>query len=222
MLSLVVHDALEGIDIARRYPAFYQRMLADNELREAFLDSLDLLQRSRSDELLSLPQAASQNLSFLRARSSEPRIEKVANGRWRVLWQRTIADMQAILFQPRASLSPLFRSAASQVEDPWFTLVNGEAEVDEKRISVLLQATQEVERPHTLQLFLTVGILSLTDDEDVVMPLRANLSWGRYRQGVLVQEDGQASFSAVPFTAVLAEGHQSVKGHLYLAIEPVA
>src|SRR5688572_17786521 len=106
MLSLVVHDALEGVDISVRYPAFYQRMLADNELREAFLDSLDLLRRSQVGQLLPLPQPASEDLSFLRARSSEPRIEYTTNGRWRILWQRTIADIQAILFQPRSSLSP--------------------------------------------------------------------------------------------------------------------
>jgi hypothetical protein len=222
MLSLVVHDALEGVDIASRYPAFYQRMLADSELREAFLDTLDLLRRSRVDELLPLPQPASQNLSFLRARTTEPRIERATNGRWRVRWQRTIADIQTILFQPRGSLSPLFRSAANQIEDPWFTLVNGEAEVDEKHISALLQATQEVERPHTLQLFLTVGILSITNDQEINLPLLANLGWGRYGQGLLVGPNGQASFSAVPFSAVLAEGHQTVKGHLYLTLEPVS
>jgi hypothetical protein len=222
MLSLVVHDALEGVDIATHYPAFYQQMLADNELREAFLDTLDLLRRSQADELLPLPQAASQDLSFLRARSSEPRVERAANGRWRILWQRTIADIQAILFQPRTSLSPLFRSAATQVEDPWFTLVNSEVDIEEQRISVLLQATQEVERPRVLPLFLTVGVLSVTDDEDVNLPLRANLRWGRYGQGVLVDKNGQANFSPVPFSAVLAEGHQSVKGHLYLTLEPVA
>ena len=48
MLSLVVHDALEGVDISTHYPAFYQRMLADNELREAFLDTLDLLRREQA------------------------------------------------------------------------------------------------------------------------------------------------------------------------------
>jgi hypothetical protein len=223
MLSLVVHDALEGVDISVQYPA-YQRMLTDNELREAFLDTLDLLRRSRADELLPLPQPASQDLSFLRARSSEPRIERTTNGRWRILWQRTIADIQAILFQPRTLLNPLFRSAADQVEDPWFTLVNGEVEIDEKRISVLLQATQQVERPHLLQPFLTVGVLSLTGDEDLNLtpPLRANVQWGRYSQGVLIDKNGQATFAAVPFSAVLAEGHQLVKSHLYLTLEPVA
>ena len=222
MLSLVVHDALEGVDISVRYPAFYQQMLADNELREAFLDTLDLLRRSRVGELLPLPQPAGENLFFLRARSSEPRIELATNGRWRILWQRTIADIQAILFQPRSSLSPLFRSAANQIEDPWFTLVNGEVDVEEKRITALLQATQQVERPHTLQLFLTVAIVSITEEEDITLPLRATVGWGRYGQGVLVGANGQASFSSVPFSAAFAEGHQSVKGHLYLTLEPVA
>jgi hypothetical protein len=222
MLSLVVHEALQGVDISLRYPAFYQQMLVDNELREAFLSNLDLLRRSQADMLLPLPQPASTDLSFLRARSNEPRIERRTNGRWRILWQRTIADIQAILFQPRTLLSPLFRSAVNQVEDPWFTLVNGEVDVDEKRVTTLLQATQHVERPHALQLFLSVGVLSLADEEDIELPLRATLGWGRYGQGVLVDTSGQASFSSVPFSAVFAEGHQSVKGHLYLTLEPVA
>lgn len=43
MLTIVVNDAFIGVDIIKKYPAFYARLLTSKELRTAFLDILDML-----------------------------------------------------------------------------------------------------------------------------------------------------------------------------------
>lgn len=65
MLSIMVNDALVGIDVMKKYPAFYSRMLVDGELRAAFLDILDLLEQSRTGQLPEFPGSGVINLDFL-------------------------------------------------------------------------------------------------------------------------------------------------------------
>lgn len=228
MLTLAVNDALEGVDISLHYPDFYQKMLADNELRQAFLESLELLTHSRAGTLLPLPFPASQSLTFLQANPVVPgssRIEQTGPGRWRILWRRTLAEIQAILFDSSPlTNSPAFRGPTplpTGLEDPWFTLLRSEVEVEAYRLSVLLQATQLADRPSALELFLIVGVLPLANGTEAAPPLRANLRWGNYGQSALLDTTGQATFSAVPFNTILTPDHKAVKDHLYFSLEPV-
>jgi hypothetical protein len=40
ILSLLVDEALKGVDVKTRYPDGYQQLLDNHELRQIFLDSL--------------------------------------------------------------------------------------------------------------------------------------------------------------------------------------
>jgi hypothetical protein len=40
-LSIVAEDALEGVDIGSRYPAFFQKLITNSSLRQSFLDELE-------------------------------------------------------------------------------------------------------------------------------------------------------------------------------------
>jgi hypothetical protein len=55
LLSIVVEEALRGVDISKRYPGFWGRLIANAELRQAFLESLELLEESREGRLRPLP-----------------------------------------------------------------------------------------------------------------------------------------------------------------------
>ncbi len=50
MLSLVVDEALQGVDIVKTYPDFYQQLLANAELRQAFLNALEMLEGDQPGE----------------------------------------------------------------------------------------------------------------------------------------------------------------------------
>jgi hypothetical protein len=55
LLSIVVEEALRGVDISKRFPGFWDRLIANAELRAAFLESLALLEESREGRLRPLP-----------------------------------------------------------------------------------------------------------------------------------------------------------------------
>lgn len=85
MLSLVVNDALEGVDIARRYPTFYRRLLADPQLRRAFLEALEILEKDKTGELVPLPDQLDVDLTFLEwAHPLSAMVDTEPSGSWRL------------------------------------------------------------------------------------------------------------------------------------------
>jgi hypothetical protein len=48
LLALMVDEALRGVDVPQRYPAFWRKMMAEAELYEAFLDYLQLREADRA------------------------------------------------------------------------------------------------------------------------------------------------------------------------------
>jgi hypothetical protein len=55
LLTLIVDEALRGVDVPERYPAFWRKMMANAELHTAFLDCLEILEASHEDRLWSWP-----------------------------------------------------------------------------------------------------------------------------------------------------------------------
>ena len=94
MLSIVVNDALNGVDIAKRYPTFFNRLLHDEELRESFIDAIETVERGQE-----LPTSLAVNIDFLSALSLKPSFEVVDKESWKIQWKRTIEQLQAI-FSP--------------------------------------------------------------------------------------------------------------------------
>lgn len=64
-LSLIIDDALKGVDVAKRYPSVYQKLLGSAELRQAFLDTLDLMEKDQAGKLVPLPKLIKPKLAFL-------------------------------------------------------------------------------------------------------------------------------------------------------------
>jgi hypothetical protein len=58
LLSLILDEALKGVDIAARFPNFFQKLLVNTELRKTFLDSLELLEADGNGTLTPLPEEA--------------------------------------------------------------------------------------------------------------------------------------------------------------------
>src|SRR5512140_2821535 len=94
LLSLVVNDALRGVDISARYPAFYQQMLVDPDLQQAFLDALSILEQPAVSSL-----AESQpDLGFLNTPALQPLIESLSPARWRLVWHAALEQLHSIFF----------------------------------------------------------------------------------------------------------------------------
>lgn len=215
LLSLAVDDALKGVDISTRYPAFFQHLLVDAALRRAFLETLEDL----DSQPVSLPIDSQPNLGFLSALTLQPIIEFVSSARWRLSWQATLDQIQQILFAAD-SFQPAYRSD-DYLEDNWFTLLRNEVDIDQTHASVVLEAVRLMTAPDQLQLHIAVG---LTPDwataTDRLPDLRAQLIWGAYDQAVIITQRGRATFPPLPLNLVLDAASQRITAGLRLTVEP--
>lgn len=218
LLSLVVDDALKGVDISTRSPAFFQQMLVDQELRQAFLAALEDLEKPSSVSF-PLPDSPPLNFDFLKASTIKPTVEYVSHAKWRLIWQDTLERIQQTFFSA-AQFEPAYRSD-NYLEDNWFTLLRDEVEIDQMQVAVVLEAMRLLATPDLLQLQIVIGIALDSGEMLEHLPnLNARLTWGTYDQVVTVSQRGRTTFPPLPLSLVLDETRQRVTSDLRLIVEP--
>ncbi|MCB9134784.1 MAG: hypothetical protein H6636_05110 [Anaerolineales bacterium] len=212
MLSLVINDALQGIDIQKKYPAFYKRLTEEAALRDAFLDIMDMVQDDLTEPTTTMPSPF-EKLPFLAFPISHPILNILAD-RWQLTWQQSIAQLNAI-FLPQTGLS--FRGE-EELDDPWFVLLRENVEISGKFVNVFLEATQEEISPDQLHFALAVGIDTLP--KDTWPSLSATLTWGEYAATIPLKLQGRTMFPPVLLSQILDEQMTSFHSDLHLLLEP--
>lgn len=198
MLSLIISDTLQGVDIPTRYPSFYNKLLTNSELREAFLDALTILEQP---ELLEpLPATPDRDLTFLKTASARPLIGQPAPGQWRVTWRQTIAQLQALFSPPEWA----YRSEENFLEDDYITLLRSEVLVEQNHFDVLLSAVRSAENPDFLNLQLTIALSTSQATTGDFSSLVARVQWGNYNETGVIDKNGQAAFPRLPFSMILS------------------
>lgn len=91
MLSLVVHDALMGVDISQRYPTFWGKMLAAPALYQAFIEALELLEADGRQELTPALPTTVAALTFLQKEPVAQPVTVTAGDNWRITWKLLVA-----------------------------------------------------------------------------------------------------------------------------------
>lgn len=212
MLTVVVNDALEGIDIKKQYPAFYQQMLDEPRLYHAFLEALSALEVEGREIEEPHPETEPIDLSFLeRVRTLAPAISKVSGG-WRLVWRREAANLHELLVLAFRGPLGVERATRSFLEDDHLALLN--TRVDEAdQMEILLEGVRMPDNPNRLQLHLFVSATPLPER------LQATLKWGDYEATVPV-EGGHAELPALLLADVLDETGQLVREDLELTLEP--
>ena len=199
MLSLIVSGTLNGEILAKRYPAFHQKLLENSELRQAFLDALESVEAERAGEMIPLPGASQTAPSFLSTDSARPVIEITEKNTWRATWQRTLEQLQAIFSPPEMA----YRADPSLSDDPWFTLLREEITVSGNQYDVLLDCALSNENDDSLSPSLNLAVTLGSPSESAGFPLRANLHWGEYRESMQVTDEGRVRFPDIPLASVL-------------------
>jgi hypothetical protein len=202
MLSLVLGDALQGVDVATRYPRFFEKLLANEGLREAFLDGLTLLDEREMFAPPGTVPADTLPPGFLRTPVTTAVVEADDGGWWRAEWLQLKGTLEW-LFSPRQQAPGMaWRSAEGGMEEGYRTLLRSETLVGEQILYVALDGRQPMEKPNVLEVVLMVA----ADGEGKIGPLRARLEWGEYEDTAVLDEWGEATFAPVPLEAVWEEG----------------
>jgi len=198
-LSLAVNDALEGVDITRRYPAFYRRLLADPHLRQIFLDAMDMLERSEEGGLDPLPRPVDVDLSFLRPEANEG--ARPSSRRESLLVKLTRArDQLRELFVPPSAAVPV-RRVLSGMEDAYITLIRSDVSTAQGEFEVILEGRRPAASNALHLSLMLISRKESTDGPD----LDATLSWGAYRETRPLDPRGQAAFPPLPLELILDE-----------------
>jgi len=215
MLSLVINDAIHGVDIQKQYPSFYKKLTEDAVLRDAFLDILDMAQEEGS-ETTETPTPLSEKLPFLSLHPQRPTIQQLAD-RWRVTWNQSIAQLNTIFLSHGSE--PAYRGEA-YLEDPWYVLVRDQIEMTGTQLNVFLEAAQQGEKPDELQLAVIVAIHAPLSE--TWPSLLASLTWGAYAETVSIGSQGRVAFPPVPLDKILNAQMTSFLSDLSLTLEPAA
>lgn len=218
MLAHLISAALEGVDIPRQYPQWFQRLVADPALRAAFLDALDILDEAPS---LTLPLPPSRDLSFLdRLNRVAPLEQTDASGPWQVRWRRSAEEIAGLFSFLSQSPLPALREAAGFLEDETVTLLRGKVSARGMELDVTLEATRPAEQPDELRLSLWV----LAASEHTALPaeesaLVATVTWGSYEAHVTITGDGHFALPPRAIAHVVDEANRSA-GDLTVTIQP--
>jgi hypothetical protein len=209
MLSIVVNDALNGIDIAKRYPTFFNKLLQDEEMQETFIDAIETVEKGQE-----LPTSLAVNIDFLSNLSIKPSFEVFTKDNWRIQWNRTIEQLQ-VIFSP-AELA--YRSDPSFYDDPWFTLLRDEFEVDGEAVSVVLDGTLSEKDDDSIEVILKVALIDLATEEEVAPNLKGVLNWGEYAGETQISAGKGGVFPPLTISTILDSNRENIVAELQLEL----
>jgi hypothetical protein len=164
-------------------------MLANEELRTSFLDTLELLEEGRAGKLPDYSGSENFNLDFLQEFMPRPAVKKLARNNWQLIWQRTVRQLQ-VLFN-MASLEPNvdFRSGSAFLDEDHINILHSHMEIDEKEVEVRLDLLRTVNGLGNLNLMLTCfGV------KEQSQRFEATVVWGDYCHTSAVNNRGLAKF----------------------------
>jgi hypothetical protein len=214
VLSLIVDEALKGVDIESQYPDFYGRLLKNAALRDAFLDTLEMMEAEKDGQLTPLPAGKKPSLDFLRKKPSQTETQQVGMEHWQIRLQRTIHELRNIFSSPKLA----YRADANLYDDNWFTVLRDEIELAGSSYAILLECgiSKETEEALSASLNLALTLEAATSSGS---PIYATLHWGEYNETITIAEEGYTRFPDIPFSATFDQQSQEISADLDLVLE---
>lgn len=208
-LSLIVDEALKGVDIRKRYPTFYDHLLRSGALRSLFIECiLDLKETPAFAELCSFP-VTHADLGFLHKGSAAPQSAKTD---WKVTLERTAEQLMPIFFAPQANT----RGTLNTLE-PFYTLLRSEFMLDQTTYSLIIEGAWHDRRDDALILF-----INLATSHGDFHPLHALLKWGDYTSEMTLNSEGRVRIEDLPFKAVFNENLEKIAANMQLTLTAAA
>lgn len=219
MLSIVIDEALNGVDISERYPEFYRRMLQYPEIFRAFLDAVEVLEEDAAGLLEPVSKTIETSIPNQIFGGLKAQLQRASSGVWLARWRQSIGNLNALFNSINPIPSAGYRAGLNVFEEGAIPLIRSEIEVEAYDFSVLLTAAW-ADDPDNLQLQLTVALMGGDSAVFPLSSLRAGLHWGDYSQVRAVNEYGQAVFPLLPIDAIIDKKGQQIKSDLQLLLHP--
>lgn len=208
MLSLIVDEALQGVDIEQEYPQFFAKMLRTPSLYEAFVDSLEMLEDERDGKSEPLPFPPSRDLSFLANLNPKRKISQPSPTSWQITFQQTIQQLQQVF----GFLTPAPLMRHDFEEDGPIILFRDRLELAGRSLNLLLEGEQPT--PETLQLFVKLGNMAPLRPE-----IQLHLTWAGYDQQLILTPPGRYPLPPIPLATVWDESQRSFTAGLQLELK---
>ncbi len=219
MLTLLVDEALRGVDITRRYPQLYRALTRNPELHREFVESVELLTASRDVNWNPMPDRPEVELDFLAAVGPLPQVEQLEGRRWRVSWRAKVEELQHLL--GLGGLRPAYRGDADVWDEDGGrrTLLRSDAIVAGQELDVLLEMQEPGEGEESRPLFLTV---TRADAQSAWPVLDASIRWGGYRGAARLEEEGITQLPPATADEIFDPQRGGLLGDLLLMLEVAA
>lgn len=213
-LSLFVEDAMNGVDVVRRYPAYYQKLLGNPNLRQAFLDIIQLMEDDLNQVMESLPEPTRGNLKFLFDTSKSVTEAGLLKG-WQTDWIRSIQQLQDIFSPPQLA----YRSSSGLIDEDKFVILSDDFKLTDLRYTIAIECAL-IEYPQTgLSTQLNIGISSDKEMIQSGISLKATLKWGNYRESVIFEQAGRILLPSIPLEMIFDSSLERITSDLLLTIE---
>ncbi len=173
-------------------------------------------EKSKENELAALPVKSEPNLGFLTKSLPHSIVTKLGKNSWRVSWQRTMEQLQAIFSPSRLA----YRSDPAFYEDPWLTLLRSEVEVEGVLYTVVLECTFSEADDAALSPFLNIAATFGMASGRSRFPIQSTLQWGTYNRTIRISEEGRARFPDIPFIVIFDNENKNINAGLNLTVEP--
>jgi hypothetical protein len=208
-LDLVVDQALSGIDIRKRFPAFYKKLLGNKSLRQQFIDAITLIaggKETNSDPHL---QKASLDFSFLK--KNQPHFSS-----WPIFITQEKEQLMNIFFPVKV----VYRDGGTIGSSLVYTLLRKDFALGPTTYTVVLEsslADGEEEVFHA-----ALSLTAIEAGPKSAFPVQASLRWGDYSSELLLNEEGKHPLPDIPLSAVFTADLDQVKSDLFLSLNSIA
>ena len=214
LLDVMAEQALQGVDISKNHPVFFRKLLANAALRQAFLETLEAMERMQAGiPPARIPPAALSEpppyQEILNRVPPQPVVDWWHRQRWRVSWRQSAVQLQSI-FLP-ASSAPTYRAEVDPSGDVRYALFRSQVDVNGLLLDVALDAIHPA-GADALNVVLAVAPASEAP------PLFATLSWGSYRQTQMLTP-APLTFPPLPIAYILDPSQEQIRDPLNLVIE---
>lgn len=208
-LSLFIEEALNGVDVARRYSNYYQKLLTNRDLRRSFLDIIQLMEDDLLHTLETLSEPVRGNLQFLLE-------EKQIETSWQFKWQRSLEQLQEIFSPPQLA----YRAASDLGSGEEIRVFQDEFIIDDNlRYSINISCVLSELIENGLDIFLNIGISTKNKIVHSSRPIEITLNWGNYKETALITKDGRHPLPTIPLNFIFDNSIEHVTSALELTID---